>query len=384
MNMLMRILRRAFWYVCYLLPVQKNKIVFISYYGRGYSDNPKYVAEALLRKNAPVQYVWITDDPEHADLPRGFRTAKLNSFAYIYHMSTAGFWVDNARKYWCLKKKSQKYIQTWHGGFGLKKIEKDALDKLERNYQRMAVRDASQTDLMLSNSRTLTKLYRDAFWYENGEIMEKGLPRNDRLFHYTAEDVQRIKKNLNLPADIKLALYAPTFRQNADCSVSDVVSVYDMDYPCCAEKLSERFGGKWMILLRLHPNVFKLADNLTFDEDYVVNVSHYNDIQELYMISDLAITDYSSVMFDFMLTKRPCLLYASDVEDYRKQRDFFVTIDSLPFPLAQNNAEMAGNIANFDENEYNEKISAFQKLHGFCDSGVASDSTADWILHHMA
>ena len=377
MEFIMRILRRAFWYVCKLLPLDKNKIVFVSYYGRGYSDNPKYIAEALIKKNAPLKYVWIAEDFENANTPDGFILAKMNSFKYIYHMSTAKFWVDNARKYWCLKRPEQVYIQCWHGGFGLKKIEKDAQNKLPEDYVRMAIRDAEQTDLMVSNSKTLTELYRNAFWYPEGEIMEKGLPRNDRLFAVTEDDVKRIKSSLNIENGVKLALYAPTFRENHS------IEVYNMDYELFAKSLEEHFGGKWKILIRLHPNVFKLGAKMEFPKEYAINVSDYNDIQELYMISDLAVTDYSSVMFDFMLTKRPCLLYASDVEEYRKERDFFVTIDSLPFPLAQNNEELKDLVINFNENEYNKNVEKFKAYHGFCDDGNASNSIADWILDRI-
>ncbi len=377
MELILRILRRAMWYACRLLPIQKNKIVFVSYYGRGYSDNPKYVAEALLETGVKMKYIWIANDEKNAEVPNGFVTAPLNSFRYIYHMSTAKFWVDNARKYWCTKKKNQKYVQCWHGGFGLKKIEKDAFDKLEPDYQRMALLDASMTDLMVSNSKTLTKLYRDAFWYEEGEILECGLPRNDRLFSYTDEDVKLIKERLSIPKDKKIALYAPTFRQ------SKTLSVYDMDYNLVAEKLGERFGGEWIVLVRLHPNVFKLSNNIEFDNKVTFNASMYNDIQELYMISDLCMTDYSSVMFDFMLTDRPCLLYASDVEDYRKERDFFITVDSLPFPLAENNEEMALNIQNFNEEDYYKRVKEFSDYHGFCDDGTASKKVAEWIINKM-
>lgn len=377
MDKIMRILRRLFWYVCSILPVKKNKIVFVSYYGRPFSDNPKYIAEALLKTGQPMEYVWVTNGVEDPKTPDGFKTAKINSFKYIYHMSTAKFWVDNARKFWCLKKKNQLYIQCWHGGFGLKKIEKDAADTLLDDYIRMAVRDAEQTDLMVSNSKTLTKLYRDAFWYENGEIMEKGLPRNDRLFNFTNDDARRIKESLGIDQSKKVMLYAPTFRKNHD------ISVYNLDYERCAKALGKRFGGEWVILVRLHPNVFKLAENLTFPPQYAVDVSRYSDIQELYMISDCAVTDYSSVMFDFMLLKRPCMLYAADVEEYKKERDFFITLDSLPFPLAQDNNSLEKLICDFDEKEYNENVESFKAFHGFCDSGCASESVAEWILGHM-
>ncbi len=377
MELILRILRRVMWYACRLLPLQKNKIVFVSHYGRGYSDNPKYVAEALRKSGEKMKFVWIADDAENANLPEGFITAPMNSFRYIYHMSTAKFWVDNARKYWCLKKKNQKYVQCWHGGFGLKKIEKDAFDKLDPDYQRMALSDAKMIDLMVSNSKTLTKLYRDAFWYENGEILECGLPRNDKLFSYTDEDIKTIKAKLGVPQNKKIVLYAPTFRH------SKTLSVYDMDYERVAKSLGERFGGEWAVLVRLHPNVFKLSNNIEFDNKITFNASAYNDIQELYMISDLCMTDYSSVMFDYMILRRPCLLYASDIEEYRKERDFFIPLSSLPFPIAKNNDEMIENIMSYDEKSYFEKVDAFYDYHGFCDKGEASDTVAKWILSKL-
>lgn len=373
MEKVKRLLRRILWQLFRILPIQKNKIVFVSYYGRGYSDNPKYIAEQLLADGMKMKYVWVVSGKEQKEFPEQFITTQMNSVSYIYHMSTAKFWVDNARKYYCVKKKGQLYIQTWHGGFGLKRIEKEVEDKLSPAYVRMAKRDAKQIDLMISNSKTLSDLYRSAFWYETGEILECGLPRNDRLFNYTEQDANKIREKLKLPENVKVCLYAPTFRE------SRALDIYNMDYYLCAKELEKKFGGKWIILLRLHPNIFKLSQTIQFDEKVVFNASFYEDIQELYMISDLAITDYSSIMFDFMLTGKPCLMYASDVAEYKKDRNFFVPLEELPFPLAEDNQQLAENIEKFDLETYSSSVEKFMKKHKFCETGEASKRVAEWI-----
>lgn len=374
MSLAMRILRRLFWLICKLFPVKNNKIVFQSYYGRGYSDNPKYIAEELRKSNEKLDLVWVLKEGTKNDLPPEFRTVIFRSFRYIYEMSTAKVWVDNSRKEYCMKKKNQYYMHTWHGGMTMKKVENMVPDKLQSNYLRMAIRDAAQCDVMLSNSSTMTKDFREYFWYPEGEIIEKGLPRNDRLVNYTEDDVKRLRKTFNVEDGVKLLLYAPTFRQDHN------LDAYDMDYKRCVEALEKRFGGKWKILLRLHPNVFKLSDNLEFDPNIVINTSHYPDMQEIYMIADMIMTDYSSVIFDYLIIGGPSLLYASDLEKYREERDCYFEFEDLPFKLCQNNDELEEAILNFDVESFNTKTAEFKEFHGLCDTGIASKAAADWIL----
>ncbi len=374
MSLVLRVLRRIWWLVCRLFPVQNNKVVFQSYYGRGYGDNPKYVAEALIATGVPIDYVWVTSGPGDHELPDCFRSVEFRSFRYIYEMSTARVWVDNSRKEYCMKKPNQYYMQTWHGSLGLKKSENMVPDKLSPKYIQMAKRDAKQCDVMVSNCDTLTYEYRNFFWYPKGEVMQKGLPRNDRLLTYTADDVARIKARVGVDGNYKLFLYAPTFRADHD------LSAYDVDYRRCKEALEKKFGGEWKILLRLHPNVFKLSDNLTFDPDVVVNVSYHPDMQELYMIADMLVTDYSSVIFDFLLLERPSMLYASDISKYREERDYYFEFSELPFLLCETNDELEAAILNFDQAEYLAKIQEFKQLHGFCDTGESSQYAAQWIL----
>ncbi len=376
MSLLMRASRRAFWVLCRILPVKRNKIVFQSYYGRAYSDNPKYIAEKLRKTGKDIDFVWVTNGVEEPKAPEGFRVVLFRSFKYIYEMSTAKIWVDNSRKEYCMKKKNQYYMQTWHGGFAFKKVERAVEKDLAPRYVKQAKRDAEQTDVMLSNSNASSKVYREDFWY-SGEILQKGLPRNDRLFDFTDEDVKNIRSSLKIENDIRLLLYAPTFRKDHG------FEAYTLDYERCCRALEKRFGGKWKILLRLHPNIFAAADNISFDERFVINASHYPDIQNLYIISDFLITDYSSVIFDFALLKRRAAFYATDISDYMSDRGFYFSLFDFPFEVCQNNDEAEKMILNFDDKAYSERLNEFLREQDFSDNGTASEAAAEWILNRM-
>ena len=376
MRLLLRISRRAFWIVCRIFPIKENKIVFQTFYGRGYSDNPKYIAEKLRETGKDLDFVWVSNGKEDPGVPEGFRVVRFRNFKYIYEMSTAKIWVDSCRKEYCIKKKNQYYMQTWHGGFAFKKVERAVESELDPRYVRQAKRDAKQTDVMLSNSNASSKVYREDFWYD-GEILQKGLPRNDRLFNFTDEDVKSVRARLGIEDDVKLLLYAPTFRKNHG------FHAYTLDYERCCKSVEKRFGGKWKILLRMHPGIFDAPDNVSLDERFVINASHYPDIQDLYIISNFLITDYSSVIFDFMLLKRRAAFYAVDIDDYMSDRGFYFSLFELPFEVCQNNDEAENMILNFDDKAYSERLNKFFKKQDFSDNGKAADAATEWILSRM-
>lgn len=375
-ELLGRIMRRAFWHFCKIFPIQKKKVVVMSYYGRGYSDNPKYIVEELLRQGVNCDIYWVVKDASiDNSLPEGVHTVKLDTLAYVYHMTTARLWIDNCRKFFYGKRSGQLYIQTWHGGHGLKKIEGACLEALEPGYINCAKRDSQMSDLFLSNSGLLTELYLRDFWY-SGPVMEEGLPRNDIFFQ---EDFDRdgVRRALNIPEGKKVMLYAPTFRTNHS------LEPYQLDCKQCALALKERFGGDWIILYRLHPNIFELAGQLHYDPDYSVNGSDYFDIQELYTISDAIMTDYSSVVLDFMVTKKPSFLFATDIADYREDRGFAISLDELPFPLAVSNEQLADTIRHFDMEKFQRDADAFMARTRLKETGHASASAVAWIREHI-
>ena len=242
--------------LCHPLPVNPRKVVFCSYYGRGYSDSPKAIAEALLSSGEKRKLQWLVKTPEDAkELPQGVEPVPYDSFRRIYALSTAKIWVDNCRKGCRGKKKSQYYLQTWHG-FALKRIEKDAESALEPAYVQSCKNDSAQCDLIVSCSDFMTKLYQNAFWYD-GEVAAFGTPRNDVFFQNTDAVKQKVFAALGLKPTRRLLLYAPTFR------VDHSTDAYKLDVENVLAACEKRFGGCWTALIRLHPNVAEQSKGLS-------------------------------------------------------------------------------------------------------------------------
>ena len=375
MSMIKKLQKGLAWTSGRLLPIQKNKIVVTSFYGRGASDNPKAIVDELVKRPEKLDIVWLANDPAHAGVPDGVRVVQYDTPQAIRELCTARVWVDNCRKGARVKKSGQYYMQTWHG-FALKRIERDVADKLSKEdatYAQYAQRDSKQIDVIVSDSSFMTDIYLRSFWYD-GPVVEYGAPRNDILIQPPADAKQIVSKALGLPADCNLAMYAPTFR--ADGSLD----AYNMDYHAVCAALQQRFGGRWIMLIRLHPHVMQKAKDLKFDGQIIFDATAFDDMQLLLSACDAVVTDYSSLMFDFALTRRPCFQYASDIDAYKNDRNFYFPIDETPFPLAKNNAEMVENIAAFDETDYHRQCDMFYEKMGFRADGQASARCADWIL----
>ena len=359
--------------------IQKNKIVITSYYGADYGDNGKYIVEELLRRNSDVEVVWQLKPALMSSnhLPDRVRGVQYRSRQAVYELETAGVWIDNARKTYGRKRKGQLYIQTWHGGPGVKRIEKDVEVELGKKYVKNAKRDSRMCDVILSNSDFMTNLYSNVFWYD-GEILPCGTPRNDILCNENPEIQKKVRDFYSLPDDRRLILYAPTFRKDGR------MDVYDIDLERCCESLSDRFGGQWSALLRLHPNISDKADLIKTDGDHIINATAYPDMQELLCGCDCLITDYSSSDVDFILTEKPCLLYARDIDEYRGNRGYYFGFDELPFTIASDNDELEAQIKAFNFDEYYGKIKQFHEMTGVFDRGEACAAAANLIERHIS
>ena len=365
-----KLIRAFLWAVLAICPVKKNKVVLQSYYGRGYSDSPKAICDELLKRGG-FEIFWVVKSLDADNkLPEKVKPVVYDSVAFIYHMRTAGFWIDNSRK-WCYikKKKSQFYIQTWHG-FALKRIEGDAGDALPPDYIKAGKADSKKCDLFISDSEHMTEIYRRGFWYDK-QILKVGLPRNDVLINCPREKIESIRAELGAKEGERFCLYAPTFRNDAN------LECYRIDYDALSEALSKRFGGSWTVLTKLHSNLEKYADELKLEGKNVRNLSRYPDIQNLYLVSDVLISDYSSVMFDYMLTKKPCFLFCTDLEDYKRDRNFYMPIESLPFELCLDNQMLISAVNGFDENDYKLRLESFTEKCGIVADGNASVAICD-------
>ena len=275
------------------------------------------------------------------------------------------------------KKRNQVWIETWHGSLGIKRF--GAKDNSGKAWVSAAKRCGKAVDYIISNSSFEDKVYKDTFW-KNTPILQFGHPRNDLLFsdQITKEKIREsILKKYEIISESKLILYAPTFRD------SHALSAYSIDYDQLAEALSERFGGMWTVLVRLHPTVRKASMKYTSKKN-VIDVTSYPDIQELMLIADVAITDYSSWIYDYILTLKPGFIFATDKQSYVTERGFYYPLEETPFSLAVNNNQLIQNILNFNQNEYQLKVQNFLSEKGCVDDGKASQRTADKILEVMS
>ena len=358
-----------FMKLCGLFPIT-NKAVFMSFYGKSYSDNPKAIYEQMIRENIEMEYVWLMND-SNVQIA-GATVIKTPSFHALFHLATAKLWVDTSRtSAWVVKRKGQYYVQTWHAGITMKKVEQDASEKLSEDYIKGAKHDSQMADLFISGSKWNSDNYRKSFWYK-GEILESGLPRSDIFFEKNRETLKKIKSKYQIQPDQKIALYAPTFR------VDGQTECYNIAFLSVLRALERRWGGTWCVLVKLHPNVQAKRGSIQYQQN-VKDASVNSDINELLTACEVLITDYSSCMFDALNLGKKVFLYAADIETYYQDRGTYFTFQELPFPLAQSNHELIESIITFDEDEYREKISSFKDAYKIFDDGHASERVANQI-----
>lgn len=330
-----------------IFPIQKNKIVILNFLGNGYGDNGKYIAKELLSQTNDYDVVWLTKKTGQSFLD-GIREVAYGSLRAIYEQCTAKVWIDNRRKPgYVRKRKGQYYINTWHGNTALKKVEKDATGVLPYYYVNAAKRDSKMVDVFLSSGKWDTSIYKNSFWYD-GEIVECGYPRQDILFQNSNEQKIEIKRRLGIDLEEQILLYVPTFRSGERAAD---LSVYNLDYLKVIKALEERLGGKWRGMVRLHPNVAALGEKLNIPEE-VINVTNYPDMQELMLIADCAISDYSSSLIEAGAAGKYGFVFATDFDVYMRERDAYFALEDLPFPVAKSNDELVSKIQSFDIDKY--------------------------------
>ena len=360
-----------------VLPLQ-DRVNFIAFSGRQYSDSPRRISELLLREHPEIQQVWAFVEPEKFRFleEKGIKVVKYKSLEYLYYVMTSKVYVDNAEFWSALKfRPGQMVLETWHGGGAYKRVGGHRIDVNAREQQH-AVEKMNKITLFLSSSRAFTKfVIRDAYQYR-GEVLECGLPRNDDLLNPDPATAQKARKTLGISADKKVLLYAPTFRN------SHTLDLYDVDFARLKASLESRFGGEWVIVLRMH---YYLADKaMAVGAPWLLNATDYPDMQELLLASDVLLTDYSSCMWDFSLMKKPCFLYARDIDEYRGERDFYTPIESWPFPLAADNDGLEKVIAEFDEAKYRADAARHHQELGSTESGTAAKQCVDRIVDYLS
>lgn len=363
---------------CRLAPVRRGKIVFDNFHGRGFGDHQKYIALELLRRHVGSEIVFFATNPAQAasGAPPGIRFAPYTVLSVLRELATAEVWCSNQSwtdfiAWGLAKTRDQLYVQTFHGSLGIKRIGVDIpAGKLPRLWLRLLRRDAEMIDLLISNAAWESEfVYRRRF-FGCGRIALVGHPRNDVFFGDSGAVRNAVRNRYDLRPDERLVLYAPTYRAGGG---TDALL---FDYASLVDALESRFGGKWRAAVRFHPNWRnrKMVDDLR-----VINMTDYPDMQDLLVTADALVTDYSSCMFDFMLTRRPVFVYATDCAKYEHDRGFYYPLADTPFSVAKNEQELVTNVREFDGERYRARVREFLEGKGCVEDGRASERVADLI-----
>ena len=357
--------------ICYHLPLFRRKIVFANFNGRGWGGAPKYIAQEIIRQRLHYDLVWLVNEP-NLTFPPGIRPVSMFSRRGKYELSTAKIIVNNTKhKLPFKKKKGQYYIQTWHGDFALKYIEKEIEEKLDPRYVSGSKQDSLETDLVLAGSEQFKSIVKSAFYY-NGEIMDSGCPCNDLFFSNNQELASTVRSHFGIPPDVRVCLYAPTFRDGRkDFSLPDFEILLSL--------LKGITSKHWTILVRFHSNDLKRMSLVNYSPQ-IINASFYSDTQELSVLSDLLITDYSSIMYDFALQRKPVVLFTPDISSYQQIRGLRDIYWDVPFPRACIPEDIKYALESAFKDEYYCQLDLFikEKVRSF-DDGYASERVVSRI-----
>lgn len=387
-NLLFKVYRRSRFYfptmkagyrlMQRVLPVDPKLVVFESGLGKHYADSPRYIYEELKKQALGYKVVWIYNKKLYLGDPNA-KVVKRLSPAYFYYMATAKFWVNNQNfPHYMTRRKETTYIQTWHGT-PLKKMlfDLDEIHGRDEGYVERVTNAIQQWSVLLSPSPYATNIFRSAFQY-GGPVVESGYPRNDLFFTANnAATIERIRTQLQLPEDKKVILYAPTFRDHQSLGKGK----FYFDYPFDFDRVAEALGDEYVFLIRTHVLVTKKPKIPAQHREQFIDVTAYPDIQELYLITDLLITDYSSVFFDFANMNRPMMFYAYDLDLYRDTlRGFYLDYyNDLPGPILETEEALLHALSDIPRltKMYQAQLDAFRATYGPMEDGFAASRVVD-------
>ena len=356
-----------------------NNKIFVMTYDNRFNCNPKYIVKEIIKRNLPVDIVWATtnnDTNSIKDFPKQVRLVKYGSYSMFEEQASAKIWIDNALN--CVwfempKKKNQVYFNTWHGSMGIKRLSGN------KTWMWHARRCNKNTNYCITNSKFEENVFRNTFW-KDVAFLPYGHARNDILYSLGKEKediIYKVKKFYGIKDNVKIFLYAPTFRDDGN------QEYYCVNYEKIQKAVIDRFSGDWIILARAHFKNRNKEHYLENNKSFVYDGTLYPDMQELMVAADIGMTDYSSWAYDYVLTQKPLFIYAPDIDQYDQMRGFYYPIESTPFPVAYNLEELINNIKFFDNDEYQNKVKGFLKEKGCYENGTAAKKIVNKIEEVM-
>ncbi len=373
----------VYYLMCRLFPVKQNRIVFDSSLGKSYSGNPKHIYEYLMANGYDMNWdcIWFYENEKY-NIPGMSRQVQYGRLRYLYYMATAKIWVfDTRQPEFLVRRKGTYYIQTWHGT-PLKKLALDMEDVFMvgesdiDSYKEHFTKNVHTWDYLISQNPFSTETFRRAFDFHK-EMLEIGYPRNDILFREnTTEGIRCFRRKLGLPENKKIILYAPTWRDD-EFSEDDK---YEFRPRISFEKMQQELGDEYIMIVKYHYLIMDAIDWSPY-EGFIYHFDQSRDIAELFLVSDILITDYSSVMFDYSILNRPMFFFAYDFYKYKNElRGFYFSYSKeMPGPISTTTEELINDILHYDGKIYEERYKKFKNKYNTTDDGNASGRVLELI-----
>ncbi|MFC1418895.1 CDP-glycerol glycerophosphotransferase family protein [Streptacidiphilus cavernicola] len=357
----------------------RQAVLYDVFEGKSYSDSPRAVHEELLQRDVDLDHLWVVRDDRMVVPPTATRVV-YNSPEWYDALARCRYIVGNTHlPPWIRRREGQVIVQTWHGT-PLKRIGFDFDNPWfsDTGYLKDLEREAKQWSLLISPNSFSTPILRRAFGYQ-GEVLETGYPRNDVLLAKDAgERAEQVRRTLGLPEGKKVVLYAPTWREDRVRHQGG----HQLNLQLDLEQARRSLGDDHVLLVRPHAHVVEPVEGT--GDGFALDVGSYPDIQDLFLITDVLVTDYSSVMFDFAITGRPILFFTYDLEHYRDQlRGFYFDFEKqAPGPLLGTSEQLIAALRDLDPitQRYAPAYTAFREAFCDLDEGTASARVVDRML----
>ncbi len=377
-----RLLRDLYYRAQRLLPASQS-VLFMSFDGKSCTDNPRGVADELRRRGDRREHLWVVNDWA-VPVPAGASAVLTGSASYFAAIGRSRYLIANDHMPQPYRpRRGQRYVQTWHGT-PLKRLGYDIASPSFASGSRyfdFLANDVALWDLLISPNPFSTPILRQAFKY-SGEVSESGYPRNDALLAMVSDEavLGQVRERLGIQAGKRVAMYVPTWRDNQH----DGTGRYGLDFQLDLTAAADRLADEYVLLIRGHHLMEGWIRAASTRPGFVIDVTRYPDINELLAVTDVLVTDYSSVMFDFAPTGRPMVFFTYDLVQYRDQlRGFYFDFEKeAPGPLLATSAELVAALADLDA-----VAARFRDAHAaftvrFCplDDGKAGARACDRIF----
>ncbi|MCJ1777904.1 CDP-glycerol glycerophosphotransferase family protein [Mammaliicoccus sciuri] len=364
-------------------------IIYESFNGKSFADSPRMLYFYLSTALPEYKHIVVTDNQNLKEKlnESNIDSVEKNSKQYFKTYQKAKVWIANTRLSPQIEKKdNQLYIQTWHGT-PLKKLANDQTvisipDVTLEEYLYEFNKETSRWDFLISPSETATERFKSAFNLKEEQLMTLGYPRNDDLVQLNDENyIMQLKEKYDIPSNKKVILYAPTWRDNDRTDIGK----YNFKLKLDLDAFSKELSNEYILLIRAH---YLVSENLNL-EDYknVYDLSDANDINELFLMSDILITDYSSVYFDYANLRRPILFFAYDKDEYANDiRGFYLPYESgLPGPVFETSEALVNFIKakQYENISHSDVFINFTRKYNDLDNGYATKRVGDKIINML-